>query len=124
MYQGAEDIHGEIGNLLLGVAPPGWTEIIMVYQVHPDAKELFLRHRCADGTGGSPQSRSISLPLIRACARLRSLMASEDAKPWLAARFALRPDGDFSIDFDYEDELRWDDNPTKRLIRDEFRRSK
>jgi hypothetical protein len=125
MYPGAEELYREIGNLVVGVAPDGWTEVVAVYQFCPDtdSEELFLRHRCPDVINGSTNTGSSTLPLFSAFERLRLLMARSDEKPWLTARFALRRDGDFSIDFDYEDELRWDENPTKRIIRDEFRRT-
>jgi hypothetical protein len=126
MHPGVEEIYSEIGGLVFKVAPVDWFELTAVYHAGDYQKSdgIFLRHTCLDGTRGHPDYRAVTMPLMRAFERLRHTMADQDQPSWLAARFVVGPDGDFAVDFDYDDALRWDDEPKQRQMRNHHHRAR
>lgn len=89
---------------------PGWSTFYGRFQYFEGAKKKTYWFRSAAGERGFVFPR-LDNEITDLVDRLRGEMAAHD-RPWLVCLARLGPDRDFHIDFEYEDDDRW--NPSRR----------
>ena len=108
MYGGQDvEINNRIGRILLNILPAGAESITANATVGEDWAEVAFEYADDAGNVGSfdfdnTPSRAAG-DISEALIELRKLMAQPDAEPWNRAAFTAHRDGQFRVEFSYEE---------------------
>lgn len=100
MNQPIETVYQEIGRTIVQSITGEWAMAWITAEV-ADETVYKLIGRYRQTAAGPEQSFPVAEPTARLFAELRRRIQKEDAAPWQAATFTMRPDGEFELDFIY-----------------------
>ncbi|MBS9995492.1 DUF600 family protein [Vibrio alginolyticus] len=113
MFSTAEEIYNHVGGAILEVAPEQWCVAWVDIAMNLSTRAVYFHDRyLVDANSDDVKDLDIyssdNIELDDAFSDLFDFMSSkEQSKPWNKARFIVYPDGDFEIEFKWDEDWAW-----------------
>ncbi|HCE2054516.1 TPA: DUF600 family protein [Vibrio parahaemolyticus] len=113
MFSTTEEIYNHIGGAILEVVPEQWCVAWVDIAMNLSTRAVYFQDRyLVDANSDDVKDLDIyssdNIELDDAFSDLFDLMSSkEQSKPWNKARFVVHPDGDFEIEFKWDEDWAW-----------------
>ena len=98
----AEDIYLDIGNLIVEAIDEDWKSAVLYIEFFGDSVELEERYEDDKLAFKDFKAHHSILDLLK---ELNSIINPDGSKPWNRAKFYLEPDGEFNMEFAWDQEL-------------------